>query len=80
MMPYKFPINPGHDSGDDTLCMSLRRIWLMADKLGQDKIKHEAEKSFDFAKRMNKRLQYYRKTYEPWRTGPEIARGHDGDD
>lgn len=79
-MPYKFKINPAHDSGDDTLCMSLRRIWNLADKAGLDAVKHEAEKSFDFAKRMDKRLKYYRHKYESWRQGLEIARGHDADD
>lgn len=79
-MPYKYRINPHHNSGDDTLCMSLRRIWLSANSAGLEDIQHEAEKSFDFAKRMNARLKYYREKYEPWRQGPEIARGHDSDD
>jgi hypothetical protein len=79
-MPYKFLINPYADSGDDTLCMSLRRMWLEGHRTGNKAIMHEAEKSFDFAKRMNARLKYYRTTYEPNRKGPEIALGHDKDD
>jgi hypothetical protein len=80
-MPYKFKINPYHDSGDDTLCMALRRLWLEGRRTGNKKVMHEAEKSFDFAKRMDKRLKYYRAKYEPDRVGPEIARGHpDGED
>lgn len=79
-MPYKFQINPHADSGEDTLCMSIRRIWLEGHRSGNKAIMHEAEKSFDFAKRMNERLKYYRNKYEPDRVGPEIARGHDADD
>jgi hypothetical protein len=79
-MPYKFKITPHHDSGDDTICMALRRIWLHADACGNGAIKLEAEKSFDFAKRMDRRLKYYRQKYEPHRVGPEIARGHEQDD
>lgn len=79
-MAYKYPINPYADSGDDTLCMSLRRQWLEGKRTGNLAIMHEAEKSFDFAKRMNARLKYYRAKYEPHRKGPEIALGHDNDD
>jgi hypothetical protein len=78
---FKYHINPHHDSGEDTLCMSLRRIWLAAHRSGVLDIQHEAAKSFDFAKRMDARLKYYRDKYEPWKVGPETQRGHpDGED
>lgn len=84
-VPYKFKIDPQKETGRDTLCQSLRRQYRIASALGTpegDRLMHELEKSFDFAKRMDKRLRYYRTKYEPHRLHtPELAEGHpEGDD
>ncbi len=62
-MPRKFEINPHHNSGDDTLCMTIRHIWREADEIGGaagDRIKELAAHAFDQGKRMNARLRDYK--------------------
>lgn len=56
----KYEINPHFDSGNDTLCMNLRRIWLEADAMGSERIKELAADAFDGAKRMDARLKDYK--------------------
>lgn len=80
-MGYKFKINPQYDSKKDTLCQSLRRMYMRAVATDDAMLKHELEKSFDFAKRMDARMKYYKHKYEPWRKGkPELAEGHPDED
>lgn len=62
-MPRKYEINPAHESGDDTICMTIRRLWREGDAVGGahgDRIKELAADAFDKAKRMNARLKAYK--------------------
>ena len=81
-MAFKHHINAHHETGRDTLCQALRRMYRRAKETGDTELMHEIEKSYDFAKRMDARMKYYKHKYEPWRKGkPELAEGHpDGDD
>lgn len=60
-MTRKYEINPHHDSGNNTLCMALRRIWLEGDACKNERIKELAADAFDFAKRMDARLKQYKR-------------------
>jgi hypothetical protein len=78
-LPYKYKINPLAESGDDTICQNLRYLHRRATKAGDAESVRLTEKCFDFAKRMNAKLQYYKNKYEPG-TGPAIKRGHPEED
>jgi hypothetical protein len=73
---FKYQIDPENETGRDTLCQTLRVLYRGARDRGDAAAMFQVEKCFDFAKRMDKRLKYYRKKYEPDRTGPEIPEGH----
>jgi len=79
---FKHFINAEHESGKDTLCQALRRMHRRAQAAEDAELLHELAKCYDFAKRMDARMKYYKHKYEPWRKGtPELSEGHpDGDD
>lgn len=74
-MPYRFVIDPEKESGRDTICQNLRYAHRLATAAGDAECADLIAKCFNFAKRMNAKLQYYRSTYEP-DGGPAIKDGH----
>lgn len=79
MTTFKFKIDPHKESGRDTICQNLRYLHRRMSAAGDVEGVRLVEKCFDFAKRMDARLKYYRRTYEPNRVGPEIKEGHPAD-
>ena len=75
-MSFKDRINPEKETGRDTLCQNLRYLHRRMTATGDKESAFLVEKCFDFAKRMDARLKYYRAKYEPHRKGPEIKDGH----
>lgn len=52
----RFIINPRHHSGRMTICETMREIWRLADRAGNEDIKALAAAGFDYGKRMNARM------------------------
>lgn len=77
-MVLKHRINPAAESGRDTICQNLRYLHRRVAAAGDEESLHLIEKCFDFAKRMNAKLQYYKSTYEPG-SGSAIRDGHPDD-
>ena len=74
-MAFKYHINPEKESGRDTICQNLRYLHRAMVAHGDTEGAHRVAKCFDFAKRMNAKLQYYKNRYEPG-SGPVIKDGH----
>lgn len=74
-MPFKFHIDPHKESSRDTICQNLRYMHRRLEAAGDVEGVAQVAKLFDFAKRMNAKLQYYKSTYEP-DGGPAIKDGH----
>lgn len=74
-MPFKFEIDPEHESGNDTLCQTLRYLYRRAQAEGRSQDMHDIAKCFSYGKQMDARLKYYRSRYEPHRRGPEVPHG-----
>lgn len=78
-MPFKYHIDPATETGRDTLCQTLRYIHRRFAAKGDLDGMLLVAKSFDFAKRMDAKLQANKIALGV--TGPAIKDGHpDGDD
>lgn len=56
----KFQIDPERDTGDATICNTLRTLWRRADAAGDSESKELIEDCFDYAKRMDWKLSRYK--------------------
>jgi hypothetical protein len=76
---FKYAIDPDRVSSRDTLCNNLRWLYRERRANGDTAAMDRLARAFDYAKRMDARLKYYRNKYEPHRQGPEIKEGHGPD-
>lgn len=58
--PRKYVIDPQTDTGQPTICNTLRTLWRRADAAGDAESKRLIEDCFDYAKRMDRKLRAYK--------------------
>lgn len=73
-MPFKYEINPDHDSGRDTLCQSLRHLYRRARAEARTEDMYDIAKCYDFAKRIVAKAQEHKAARGI--TGPLIRDGY----
>lgn len=56
----KYEIDPDIDKGRQTICDTLRRLWRQADANGDAESKEMIADCFDYAKRMDEKLRWYK--------------------
>lgn len=58
--PRKYQIDPDTDTGDPTICNTLRRLYRRARDAGDDESMAMIADCFDYAKRMDFKLRRYK--------------------
>lgn len=63
MSGRKYEIDPETDTGQPTICNTLRYLWRRANAAGDKESLEMIETCFDYAKRMDARLRFYHDLY-----------------